>query len=448
MSRHHRYAPLLALALLTCLAQALHATPVTSPKTAAAQQPAAGRKPSGKLQAAKPSTRARRPAPAPNGTPFGINAAAESLIAGMNANYLGLPRYDILGNSHMVMSMGGQQQIIDVPFRLAADKPARLRNEIMNPVMPYVTISDGAKTWAYLPMSAQYTEKDAAPLSSSGASSGEIGSALASGTPIQRYLSARDGMIGARIVGETIIMDGGSAVPCVMVDAQYATPDSTRFVLSPNRFWIDPARRLVLRDSLHVAMTGPNGEPVTMTTITSFSRINVGTALPDTLFTFHAPATATKVDAFQQQGMKETVSPLVGKPASDFTLKDLAGRRQTLSALKGKVVLLDFWATWCGPCRRELPTIAKLHKELQAKGLAVVAVNVGEPPAVVSSYLKRNGFSLPVWLDTDTEVSSKYGASSIPTLVVIDKTGNVSALKVGLREEADLRALLEAAGLK
>jgi thiol-disulfide isomerase/thioredoxin len=146
--------------------------------------------------------------------------------------------------------------------------------------------------------------------------------------------------------------------------------------------------------------------------------------------------------------MTEPVSPLVGKPAADFTLSDLSGRKQRLSALKGKVVLLDFWATWCGPCRRELPTIVKLHKELSPRGLAVVAVNVGEPRATVSGFVKQNQLTLPVWLDSDTQVSAKYGASSIPTLVVIDRAGKVTAYKVGMRDEVTLRALVAQAGLK
>src|SRR5262249_55416203 len=163
----------------------------------------------------------------------------------------------------------------------------------------------------------------------------------------------------------------------------------------------------------------PNGMPMTMATVTTFRKLDIGKQLPDTLFTFRPPQGVSRVDRFQQPGMTESVSPLVGKPAQDFTLSDLSGRKQRLSALKGKVVLLDFWATWCGPCRRELPTIAKLHRELAAKGLAVVAVNVGEPHATVSGFVKQNQLAIPVWLDSNTEVSSKYSASSIPTLVVI-----------------------------
>ncbi len=437
MSRLQRIVPLAGLALLLVTAPAVHAAPAAAP--GAAKAPATRSKP-----AAARATRSPQGASAAGR----ISPEAEALIAAINTNYRGLTSYDFQGNSHMVVRVSGQQQVIEVPFRLAAAKPSRLRNEIMNPIMPNVTVSDGSKTWVFLPGAGQYTEKDAAPLSSTGASEGDIGNALAAGTPLQRYLSAHEGLISARVVGEQTITVVGASVRCVVVDAQYATPDSTRFKLSPNRFWIDRARRLVMRDSLLVKMSGPNGEPVEMSTLTTFNRLDINHVLPDTMFAFHPPATAKKVESFQQQGMQETVSPLVGKPASDFSLKDLDGKKQSLSSLKGKVVLLDFWATWCGPCRRELPTIAKLHKELADKGLAVVAVNVGEPLASVNAFLRKNAFELPVWLDSDSEVSQRYSANSIPTLVVIDKTGKVSAYKVGLREEAELRSMLEAAGLE
>jgi thiol-disulfide isomerase/thioredoxin len=435
------FAALLAIAAATHLAAAAPAARAAkpAPRTSGAHTPSAA--------AATPQRAAAPRADIAAGSPD-ITPAADSLLNAVNAHYLGLSSYDIEGTSHMLMSIGSQDQRIDVPFRLAMSKPARLRNEIMNPMMPYVNLSDGARSWVYLPTTQQYTEKEAAPLTSNGTSSGEIGNAMAMGTPLQRYLSANQGLVSARVVGEEAVDVAGTPVRCVVVDAQYATPDSARFTLSPNRFWIDRDRRLVVRDSLRVGMRGPDGSPVFMATVTTFSKFDIDRELPDTLFTFHPPAGAKLVAAFDTPGMSEPVSPMLGKPAEDFSLLDLAGKRQKLSALKGKVVLLDFWATWCGPCRRELPTIAKLHRELAAKGLAVVAVNVGEPAATVNAYLKKNQFSIPVWLDSKTEVSTRYQASSIPTLVVIDRAGKVTGYKVGVRDEAALRALLAEAGLK
>jgi cytochrome c biogenesis protein CcmG/thiol:disulfide interchange protein DsbE len=432
-----------ALSLLVSFAVVSAGAPAVTGKPGASLPPA---------QRSGPKTRStgsmRAPAKASAEGRGRVTAQAESLLEAVTTTYQNLSSYDIVGNSHMIMSLGGVVQTLDVPFRLAAAKPARLRNEIMNPAMSYVNVSDGSKTWVYLPQSRQYTVKDAAPLTPAGSSAGEIGNAMAIGTPIQRYLTLGQGLLSARVAGEATVDAGGRSVPCTLIEAQYATPDSTRLELSPNTFWIDPKRGLVVRDSLQVKVSqGPNGGPVTMATVTTFQRLDVDQPFPDTMFTFHAPEGAAQVDEFSQPGMTEPKSPLVGKPALDFTLTDVTGRKQRLSALKGKVVLLDFWATWCGPCRREMPTIVKLHKELSPKGLAIVAVNVGEPHETVNAFLKKNMVSIPVWLDLDTQVSSKYGANSIPTLVVIDRTGKVTAYKVGMRDEATLRALLDEAGL-
>jgi thiol-disulfide isomerase/thioredoxin len=182
--------------------------------------------------------------------------------------------------------------------------------------------------------------------------------------------------------------------------------------------------------------------------VTTYRIARINQPVADSVFTFTPPASAKLVDQIDMPGASEPVSPLVGHPAEEIALNDIAGKAQKLSGLKGRVVLLDFWATWCGPCRRELPTIVKLHKELTAQGLSVVAVNVGEDPATVKQFLTQNNYQvLPVWLDPNHQAASAYGAQAIPTLVVIDKNGTVIDHKAGLHDEAALRAMLKKAGL-
>src|SRR5262249_45590729 len=155
--------------------------------------------------------------------------------------------------------------------------------------------------WVYLPQFGQYTVKDAAPLTTAGSPTNDIGNAMAVGTPIQRYLSIKEGLRAASIQGEESVEIEGKPVRCTVVRAQYATPDSTRLELSPNTFWIDAPRRLVVRDSLQVRIAnGPNGAPVTMATVTTFRKLETNATLPDTLFTFHPPEGAQKVDQFSQ----------------------------------------------------------------------------------------------------------------------------------------------------
>jgi len=134
--------------------------------------------------------------------------------------------------------------------------------------------------------------------------------------------------------------------------------------------------------------------------------------------------------------------------APDFTLQDLAGNSVTLSSLKGRPVLLDFWASWCGPCRAEMPVVERLYRDYAARGLAVIGVDVGESRETVARYIAQQGYSYTVVLDSDLEAAMLYNARALPTLVVIDTDGNVSAYGQGTRSEAELRANIRRAGLR
>jgi len=133
--------------------------------------------------------------------------------------------------------------------------------------------------------------------------------------------------------------------------------------------------------------------------------------------------------------------------AADFTLKDLKGRVVNLNNLKGKVVLLDFWASWCSPCQRELPLIEKLHKEFKNKGLVVLGVN-DEGTEVVQNFNNARGFTFPTVEDVQHEVFELYKVTAFPTVFVIDKEGEISAHYIGMQSEEELRLALNKAGIE
>ena len=377
----------------------------------------------------------------------GVSPEAAALLAAVGESYANCTSYEFEGTSSMTMTAQGREQTMDVPFRLAAVKPSKMRTEILNPMMSYVNVSDGAQTWVFVPQARQYTRKTAAPISPAGSSNTQVGSMLASGTPIQRYLSPSDGLLAARTLGEATLDVAGRPVRCTVLELLYTTPESLRVAMSPTTVWVDPATHMVVRDSVQISMREAANAGTRVATVTTYRVARMNQPVADTVFTFVPPSDSRLVEQIGVPGMTEQASPLVGKPALEIALNDLTGKPRRLSALRGKVVLLDFWATWCGPCRREMPTIVKLHRELTSKGLAVVAVNVGEGATTVSGFLTKNGYSLPVWLDHDTEVAGRYGASAIPTLVVIDRKGTVITHTVGLHDEASLRDMLKKAGL-
>jgi peroxiredoxin len=146
---------------------------------------------------------------------------------------------------------------------------------------------------------------------------------------------------------------------------------------------------------------------------------------------------ATGCTAAPQQGPRQ--------PAPDFNLKTLDGKSLQLSALKGKVVLLDFWATWCPPCRAEMPSMETLYQAYQEQGFVILAVSSDvQWAAVVQPFMAQYRLSFPSLLDTTGRVHALYGVRSIPTSYLLDRHGRVVSREIGARNwaNAEARALV------
>jgi thiol-disulfide isomerase/thioredoxin len=132
-------------------------------------------------------------------------------------------------------------------------------------------------------------------------------------------------------------------------------------------------------------------------------------------------------------------APEVGAIAPDFTLKDLEGIELSLSDFRGQVVLVNFWATWCAPCREEMPAIQARYDR---GGFAVLAVDFGESAEEVKGYLNELGIHLPTVLDTDGVVQELYRVRGYPTSFFIDRGGIVRFFHIGQMGEADIQSYL------
>ncbi len=122
----------------------------------------------------------------------------------------------------------------------------------------------------------------------------------------------------------------------------------------------------------------------------------------------------------------------VGRPAPDFRFKDADGQNTQLSALKGRVVLIDFWATWCGPCRAEIPAIERLAKHFGKKGVVVLGIDAEEDEPLVQRFVAANKILYPIILTKDDpSVARGFAVRGLPTAVVVDKDGIIAAYRVG-----------------
>lgn len=153
------------------------------------------------------------------------------------------------------------------------------------------------------------------------------------------------------------------------------------------------------------------------------------------------PAVAPDVLNTPQQPQPDAANAtsLVGKAAPDFSLPSLDGSVVSLLQLKGKVVVLDFWATWCPPCRKSLPHLQHVSQDLKLKNkdLRVVAVDLKETRAKVQEFMNRNGYGFLVALDSDGAISEAYLVHGIPTTVIIDRAGVIRNVFVGFGDSSE-----------
>jgi thiol-disulfide isomerase/thioredoxin len=134
----------------------------------------------------------------------------------------------------------------------------------------------------------------------------------------------------------------------------------------------------------------------------------------------------------QPQAGAATVGTAKGQEAPGFTLTNMQGQNVSLADLKGKVVILNFWATWCPPCREEMPSMEMLYRKYKDQGLVILAVNVEKDgQKLVQSFLQRTPYTFPILLDGDAAVQNSYQVFRFPETLIIDRNGKVVERVVG-----------------
>jgi peroxiredoxin len=164
---------------------------------------------------------------------------------------------------------------------------------------------------------------------------------------------------------------------------------------------------------------------------------------------FRRIAVAAMLLCMTGPGVVHARPPAPGDKAPDFTLRANTGKNIKLSELRGQVVMINFWATWCGPCRQEMPHLERLHDQYRRAGFALLGVNLDENSKSAESLARELGVRFPVLFDSGKKISGRYDVDAMPSTLLIDRSGVVRYLHRGYRSgveneyEAKIRELLK-----
>ena len=166
-------------------------------------------------------------------------------------------------------------------------------------------------------------------------------------------------------------------------------------------------------------------------------------AIPLSTPTMTPSVTATPSPTLAPSAFSRDVPPLeVGEPAPGFALEGLDGGEVSLAALDGKVVVLNFWASWCGPCRLEMPDFQKAWEEHQKQGVVFVGIAVDDTASEASKFAEQVGVTYPLALDTTGDVARAYRIRAVPSTYFIDREGKLATTLHGLANQGALRIFL------
>ena len=334
----------------------------------------------------------------------------------------------------VVETTGGSNTHLEMPAAISVRRPDHMRIESGNGAVAMTVVSDGAHTYVYLNQQNKYIKRNAT-------SSPEY--VLCENGVLKNLPDVTNFIRSVEITGEKNMEIEEQSYECWIVVAHYdpiKLPDQKLTITNAvQTSWISKTLGLTLQNSFtaHLVIASLP-EPVEMTQATTTSGLSLNKDLPDSLFVFTPPAGAKETADWSLPGI--TKPEVEGGPAPA-----LKGAPPT----KGKVVLLDFWTTWCGPCKRELPIIEKLHKEFRAQGLVVVGVNVGEEKETVAKYMSEARLTYPtLQLSEEDQILKSLAIHAYPTMVLIDRTGKVALYEIGAKSESTVRAALQRVGIK
>jgi peroxiredoxin len=367
------------------------------------------------------------------GTPISASAPSpESLLRGALDYLQGLTSAQVNADVSMQVKMMGQNQTMNSTASIRFERPNKFALVADGGVLGLTFIADGKQVVTYMPMLNRYTVSDVGKDASAGGLPGgaQLIDLATSFDAAKAYDQIMKRVTSSKYIGREEV--GGIACHRCRYDSDLASIDV--WFEAGNRPLVQKIAPDLTKTFAKQADANEAMKDMQIEWVVTFKDWDTDATLTDADFAFTPPIGAKKVDSLMggSRDMVSEMHPLVGQPAPPFEIEDLDGNTISLANYLGKdVVVLDFWATWCGPCVAAMPELAEVTSSFRDQGVVFYAVNIGEEKQAVVDFLQEQKLEVPVALDAKSTVAALYRVSGIPQTVLIGNDSKVQVVHVG-----------------
>ncbi|MFI5378764.1 MAG: redoxin domain-containing protein [Tepidisphaerales bacterium] len=388
----------------------------------------------------RPTTRPAaliRPATRPAAAMADVSPEVQEVLGRITAAYSELKSLELAGTVRMQLNEDGQDRVREATFAGRFLAPGFFRHEAKDEPL---VIGTGKKAYFYVERERAFEQSDVPDgrniFEKLSESQRQI--LLLQDPGLALALTDNAGQLLRRLA-KKIELGGeakAGAADCLVLKVQLSDPDS------PAELKFEKTTQLIREMTVDMtASVHKDGRPdiKDVRYTVSYGTIKPGAELRSEAFAFTVPAGTREMSemAVADDGAGGAPNALVGQPAPDLALEDLAGNTVKLSDLKGSVVVLDFWATWCGPCRAAMPHLNAIYEKHKGAGLKVFIVDEKESKEKVTQFVEANKLTVTPLLDLQGIVGNKYHVTGLPTTVVIGPDGTVKHVHIGFGGSLD-----------